>query len=700
MKRLYSISLLLVLSSLSYGQIAGDSIHIERLIKQIGRYSRVAPDSALWLSDSSLSLANKLQLPKLISKTHYLRGVALKNKSKFEEAESAYQLAKVTAHKVGDSLLVADGVYGLGVLKRHQGEYSEALILLNQALQIRQNNDASQTELARTYNGIGNVLYTIGKTRRAIELFKKSLAIHQATPGRERFVASSNANIGGMYVGLGVTDSAVLYLQPALDYFQAEQYPIGIGAAAINLAEAYLIDDQLAQAKYYAQMALTNFQASEDEARVGMALNTAAGIAAQTKDYATAIDYAIQSLRIAQAVNRPDNIRDQYKALAGFYAQAEEWEAAFTNYKAYTAIKDSLFNETVNAQLETAQQEFEAFAKDKEIETLKAAQLVQRRRRNLLFVGLLLTACFLVYAFRMNQVKRKALNRLQEEQEQTQRLLSEKEVLLKDLKSAQLQLIENEKMVSLGQLTAGIAHEINNPINFVAANLNALEMDMAEIEPVLEELEHLKQQPHDESALDQLLATSAAVDLPMIRTEINDLLKSIGTGAERTRNIVHSLKVFSRNTSEQFLPADLNEGILSTIALMKGNLPMDIAINTQFADLPPVICKISRLNQVFLNLINNSVQAIEGAGRVDIRTELLPEKLVKITFSDNGMGMDEATRKRIFEPFFTTKSVGKGTGLGLSISFGIIKQHQGEIAVESTPGKGTTFCLTIPVQPA
>ena len=132
---------------------------------------------------------------------------------------------------------------------------------------------------------------------------------------------------------------------------------------------------------------------------------------------------------------------------------------------------------------------------------------------------------------------------------------------------------------------------------------------------------------------------------------------------------------------------------------MKGSLPPYIKIHTHFAALPPVVCQISRLNQVFLNLINNAIQAIPEAGEVTISTELLPGEQVRITVTDTGSGMDEATCRRIFEPFFTTKPVGKGTGLGLSISYGIIKQHQGNIQVESSPEQGTIFHVTVPVQP-
>ena len=271
---------------------------------------------------------------------------------------------------------------------------------------------------------------------------------------------------------------------------------------------------------------------------------------------------------------------------------------------------------------------------------------------------------------------------------------------MNELKETTQKLIQSEKMASLGMLSAGVAHEINNPMNFVTANLSALQLDFEELLPLMELVQQLNENKTPETLVTQLQQQSKDLDLPFLLQEVKQLLVSIDNGAKRTHKIVHSLGMFSRNTSERFLPADINEGIQSTLILMKGSLPQSIAIQTQLSPLPTVICQITRLNQVFLNLINNAVQAIEGQGQIIITTTQPTADQIEITIADTGIGMTEATQQRVFEPFFTTKAVGQGTGLGLSVSYGIITQHEGEISVESTPGQGTTFRILLPIHHA
>ena len=698
MKRLLLFSYLL-LNGLQ-GSVAQvpqtDSILIDSLLDQVGKLCVTQPDSALNLADRCIDMAKHIDHDFLLSRTHYLRGVALKNKSDFNAAQNAYQQAVDAALSIPDSLQAAEGWYGLGTLERHKGEYVSSLELLNKALQTCRRNGAPPQTIARTYNSIGTVLYTTGDTPAAIEMFRQSMNIHEVA-GNTRFVANTQVNIGGMYVDMEQPDSALYYLKPAAAYYEGKENPRGIGATTLNMAEAYLLRNENIIAKRYAQKAVQQFALAQDLARQGMALNTLAKIAAQDKDYSIAIDYASQSLNIAEQVGRLDNVRDQRGYLAELYALNGNWKKAYQYMTVYEALKDSLFNERINAQMALSQQEIETFIKDQEIRDLKTEQQRQQRRRTWLMIILTLSILFLIFLFGLNRKRRMALQQLQKEQDQTRRLLSEKERILSDLKRAQLKLIESEKMISLGQLTAGIAHEINNPINFVIANLSALRLDFDDILPLLQKIKNIEQSPDPQLLVEQIIEESKQIDLPLLETEMRQLLDSINSGAERTHEIVQNLGTFSRNTSEQFLPADINEGIQNTLMLVKGSLPNDITVKADYGTLPHVVCQITRLNQVFLNLINNAVQAIEGKGEIHIRTIRLEDNQIEVRIRDTGTGIDENTRQRIFEPFFTTKQVGEGTGLGLSISYGIIKQHQGAIEVESQPGAGTSFRVILPV---
>jgi len=273
---------------------------------------------------------------------------------------------------------------------------------------------------------------------------------------------------------------------------------------------------------------------------------------------------------------------------------------------------------------------------------------------------------------------------------------------LHDLKQAQGQLVEAEKMASLGQLTAGIAHEINNPINFVTGNIKPLSRDIdmvidaiVAIEKVgLSDLTTAEKQK-------QISAYKEEVDFDYLTMEIQHLLKGIKEGANRTAEIVRGLRVFSRLDQDDLVKADINEGLESTL-IIANNLLNRIDVVKEYGRLPMLECYAGKLNQVFLNLISNASYAVHqkfgesAGGKINIKT-YSDEGHVFISIADNGTGMDEKTKERIFEPFFTTKDVGEGTGLGMSISYNAIKKHNGQIQITSTPGEGAEFIVTLPL---
>jgi signal transduction histidine kinase len=251
-------------------------------------------------------------------------------------------------------------------------------------------------------------------------------------------------------------------------------------------------------------------------------------------------------------------------------------------------------------------------------------------------------------------------------------------------------------MASLGQLTAGIAHEINNPINFVTSSIQPLKDDMADVLSVIARYEKVIREKGIENDFTEIedFKKSSKIDLTM--KEINDLLKGIGDGAMRTSEIVKGLRNFSRLDQNVFKKANLNESLESTLTLLHSSYKNRIEIEKEYGEIPPVDCFPGQINQVLMNVLSNAIQAIPGEGKIFIKTWHVND-MVKISVRDTGAGMTDEVRKRIFDPFFTTKDVGKGTGLGLSISFGIIQKHNGEIEVFSKPGEGTEFIIRLPV---
>ena len=264
------------------------------------------------------------------------------------------------------------------------------------------------------------------------------------------------------------------------------------------------------------------------------------------------------------------------------------------------------------------------------------------------------------------------------------------------LKAAQAHMVQQEKMASIGQLAAGVAHEINNPIGFISSNLGTL----AKYVDRLTEFVSLQSE-----VIGRLDATEAGGELGKKRRElkidyitedIKELIAESLEGTDRVRRIVQDLKSFSRVDEAEYKPADINKCIESTLNIVRNELKYKTVVNREYGEIPMTRCYPRQLNQVFMNLLVNAGQAIEKQGEITIRTWNAGGSIY-VSISDTGRGIPGDMLNRIFEPFFTTKEVGKGTGLGLSITYDIVKKHNGEITVDSEEGRGTTFTVKIPV---
>ncbi len=296
---------------------------------------------------------------------------------------------------------------------------------------------------------------------------------------------------------------------------------------------------------------------------------------------------------------------------------------------------------------------------------------------------------------RQNAEELKATNeKLQDEKNKVQQMYHE-------LQSAQSQLVQSEKMASLGQLVAGIAHEINNPINFIFAGSESLKSLLEEFDEVAEKYDELNEVPAEQlpQALRELNELKQDLEFEDTRQDIFNLLHDIQTGAERTVEIVKGLRTFSRLDEDTLKRTDLHENLNATLVILRNQYKGRIKIQKEYDEkLPDIECYPGKLNQVFMNIISNAIQAIEGEGKITIKTIKLSDNQYQVAITDTGGGIPEEVKNRIFDPFFTTKEVGKGTGLGLSISLGIIKKHHGKLEVNSKVGEGTTFLITLPTE--
>lgn len=289
-------------------------------------------------------------------------------------------------------------------------------------------------------------------------------------------------------------------------------------------------------------------------------------------------------------------------------------------------------------------------------------------------------------ALRENERINRDLTREREEQRQ----------LIRQLEEAHKQLLQSEKLASIGQLAAGVAHEINNPIGFVSSNLGTLKAYVEDLLTVLDAYLAVEGElaPASRQSLEAL---RRRVDVDYLRRDIADLISESIDGTHRVRKIVQDLRDFSRTGDAEWQLADIHAGLESTLNVVWNEIKYKAEVVRDFGELPEIECLPSQLNQVFLNLLVNAAQSIADHGRITIRTRCLGD-FVSIAVADTGSGLAPEIRDRIFDPFFTTKPVGKGTGLGLSVTYGIVERHGGHIEVDSEPGRGSVFTVFLPLR--
>ncbi|OCQ95316.1 hybrid sensor histidine kinase/response regulator [Oscillatoriales cyanobacterium USR001] len=310
---------------------------------------------------------------------------------------------------------------------------------------------------------------------------------------------------------------------------------------------------------------------------------------------------------------------------------------------------------------------------------------------------------------KLSYLTKKIEKQNQELEQRVQERTAELTRTLNELKQAQIQLVQTEKMSSLGQLVAGVAHEINNPVSFIFGNLNHASQYIKDL------VEHLEiYQKNYPNPVQEVVDHAQEIEIDYLLEDLPNMITSMKVGAERISNISVSLRNFSRSDTSAKVSVNIHEGLESTILILRhrlkasGNRP-EIHVIKEYGNLPLVNCYAGQLNQVFMNLMANAIDALEdklancqegkpGDLKITIRTEVTNEKSVKIHIGDNGQGMNETVLTQLFEAFFTTKPAGKGTGLGLSISYQIVvEKHGGKLTCSSVLGEGTEFTVEIPI---
>jgi signal transduction histidine kinase len=275
-------------------------------------------------------------------------------------------------------------------------------------------------------------------------------------------------------------------------------------------------------------------------------------------------------------------------------------------------------------------------------------------------------------------------------------LLQEKKLMESQLKESQARIIQQEKMASIGQLAAGVAHEINNPIGYISSNMTSLGRYAEKLTQYIKALEQSVETFADQSVKLELADFKKKIKLDYILKDLDNLITESLEGAQRVSKIVQDLKSFSREEKKEAVLSDLNENIRSTLNIVRNEIKYVAELDLQLGEVPPLLCHPQQISQVVMNLLVNAAHAIGEKGVITLKTGINGD-YVEIDVTDTGCGIPPQVIKKIFDPFFTTKDPGKGTGLGLSISLDIIRKHGGELLVNSEPGVGTTFTVRLPV---
>jgi len=580
---------------------------------------------------------------------------------------------------------ICDSYRLMGIYYECRAEYSKAIEwhLKNLALSEKINDNESRLSALSDLSGQFHFLKQYDKAKFYV---KEAIRLSEITPTKPRSVSVFYLNLGIYHRESNQADSALINYKKSLEIKKKIRDSTGIANVNINISTLFIDRQKYAEAQPYVSYNLAYHLRKNDEVNIWFDYFNQAEIYIGQKKYLLAQHNLENALLAAQKIKSKQKELETYQLFSRFYQDQGDYKNALEMSQKFQQQQSEIINLETNKSVIELREKYEATKREQQNKVLTAeleAQKWQKQTVAIVAVGVTLLALLAGLAWWQNRKKNRLLSHKNEE---LQAQKAQLENTLQRLHQMREQLILSEKMASVGQLTAGIAHEINNPISFVANNVQALKLDLADITELL--TQEQRQNP-------------AFVEL---NQEIQTLMASIERGVDRTSDIVQGLRIFARNEEGEFTKVDLHQCIDAAVTLLRFEIRDRCQIIKRYGTVPLLNGLSGRLNQVFLNILTNAVQAVlsvhpEAApptGLIEIVT-LKALNWIEVRITDNGSGMDEATRKRIFEPFFSTKPVGEGTGLGMAICYGIIEQHRGTIKVLSEKGQGTTIVIELPI---
>ncbi len=654
--------------------------YVAQSLKEIGFafYSHSDYDSALYYFDKALEISKKIGDKQKIAKLYLIYGNIYIKRSIYDKALE-YELAAMKLYEeTGDKKGYSSCINNIGIIYYYQKNYDKTLEYYQKSLKLK-TEIGDTTGMAILLGNIGDFYNDLGKAGKALEYDLKSLELYKKI-GDKNGIARIYGDIGEIYVKQKNYSKGFEYFKKALKLNKETGFKRGIIFTLLD---------------------------------IGDLLN-------RTGQYNKALKYEFRALKLALKTGELNSQKIAYDHISESYKGIGNYKKALYYKEKWFQIHDSIFNfEKANALAEAEArfqsekqkhqiklQQVELEKSKAEIARMEAEKKRRQIQRDLFIVAFVLMIVLAATFFYFYSQKKKdntlLLKQKKEIDTMNEELMANNEELaatLENLLQTRQQLVQSEKMASLGMLSAGIAHEINNPINFVYAGINSLLRDFEDIEPVVREIGKIN--PEDDNLKEKLKKIEqlkAEYNFDEAFEAIPQIISDIKLGADRTAEIVRSLRSFSRMDAAKKQLFNVHESLDTSLLLLKNKYKRRIEIFKNYAPgLPKINCHPGKINQVFLNIISNAIDAIEGEGKIWITTSREGDN-IKISVKDTGCGMDEETKQKIFDPFYTTKDVGKGTGLGMSIAYGIIQEHKGKIEIVSEPGKGTEIIVTLPIK--
>ena len=581
-------------------------------------------------------------------------------------------------------------------------EYNEALKVYEQATSIASETEDYSTSILLN-NAKGLVYTSQEKYREAIEEHQQAIAL--AIDNKDKAAETGTlVHLGRVYREQGLLTLALETQLNALAIKKSYDLTYMLPDCLKEIGLIYEQMGQIEKAIDYFDQALAIESSRGNQIKIAGILNKLAASYQKEMNPLHSINTAEKALAIAKANNDFENAAIACSNLSQCYRMLKDFKQSLSYQKLSTNFKDQLFKIERQRLTYALKANFELSKKELENHLLKEKEALlhndlRRQKWTIFFfcLALIFASALAVLFYRFNQIRSKNNGLLQQQNKEINEQKQELEITLKKLKSTQSQLIQSEKMASLGQLTAGIAHEINNPVNFIYSGIAGLKKNLNVLMQIVAKYDSIENIADFVKISPKIKQFKERMGYQEILSDIDGLMQSINDGAERTGGIVKSLKTFSRIESKALNIVDIHQNLDSTLTMLNFQLKDQIKIEKNYAKALPAIESFNgELNQVFMNILTNAIQAIgKKKGLITITTEDLNEN-VKITIADSGIGISESAKEHLFEPFYTTKEIGVGTGLGLSITYGIVKKHGGIIEVESELGKGAIMIITLP----